>query len=239
MENNVNHVLINELVHGAMPEMSRLTTVVKHIKNRAVVLLIITVGFLSLQGCDKDNSSPLESPKYTTLNGEIRKLWSDHMQWTYATVDAFYHDQDGLQANLDRLLQNQKDLGAAIVPYYGQQAGDALSALLTTHIQQAVPVLQAAQANDQTALNQALADWYANAKDIANFLSTANPEHWPPADMDHAMEHHISQTTTYAVDLLHGDFPDAVKHYDEALNHMMDTADLLSEGIALEFPDKF
>ena len=52
------------------------------------------------------------------------------------------------------------------------------------------------------------------------------------------MEHHISQTTTYAVDLLKGDRNQAVVNYDIAFNHMMETADLLAKGIALQFPDK-
>jgi hypothetical protein len=198
------------------------------------------VALFVLQGCDNDDDDdPLTSSKYIESNAAMRELWSDHMQWTYSTVDAFYHDQNGLQAHLNRLLQNQQDIGDAIVPYYGQAAGDTLASLLTTHIQQAVPVLQAAKDGNQPALDQALANWYANAEDIADFLSAANPANWPQTDMRHAMEHHITQTTTYAVDLLKGDFVNAVKHYDEAFDHMMDTADLLAKGIALQFPDKF
>lgn len=192
----------------------------------------------ALQGCKKEDD-PLSSPDYVALNSAMIELWSDHMQWTYATVDAFYHDQNGLQAHLDRLLLNQKNIGDAIKPYYGQAAGDTLTALLTVHIQQAVPVLQAAQANDQPALDEALSNWYANAKGIADFLSAANPEHWPQADMEQAMEHHISQTTAYAVDLLNNNFANAVLNYDIAFDHMMETANLLAKGIALQFPDKF
>ena len=106
----------------------------------------------------------------------MQKLWADHMIWTYATVDAFYHNPTALQPSFDRLLQNQKDIGAAIVPYYGQAAGDKLAALLTTHINQAIPVITAAKNNDKAGLDKALADWYANAKDIADFLTAANPK---------------------------------------------------------------
>lgn len=173
------------------------------------------------------------------LRDAMRNLWGDHMQWTYATVDAFFHNKAGLQAHLDRLLQNQKDIGAAVASYYGKEAGDKMTALLTTHIEQAVPVLQAAQANDKAALDKALADWYKNADDIAVFLSAANPESWPESATKPMMKHHIETTTAYAVDLLKGEYAKAVKDYDTAYDHMMMLADTLATGIVKQFPDKF
>jgi hypothetical protein len=173
------------------------------------------------------------------LYDAMRGLWSDHMQWTYATVDAFFHNQAGLQPTLDRLLKNQKDIGAAIVPFYGQAAGDKLTGLLTTHINQAVPVLKAAQANDKAALDKALADWYANAKEIADFVSGANPANWPMSATEPMLKAHIDQTTAYATDLLKGDYAKAVTDFDTANGHMMMLADTLSKGIIAQFPDKF
>lgn len=172
---------------------------------------------------------------YTTM----RNLWTDHMQWTWATVDAFFHNPDGLQAQLDRLLVNQADIGAAIVPFYGQEAGDQLAALLTTHIEQAVPVLTAAQEGDQDALDLALADWYVNAEEIADFLSVANPGNWPQSATRPMMEAHIDTTTVYSVDLLGGDYVAAVAAFDAALEHMVMMADTLSAGLIAQFPDQF
>ncbi|MBX2903664.1 MAG: hypothetical protein KF872_08920 [Chitinophagales bacterium] len=207
-------------------------------KKATIILTTILVPMLMMQSCKKDEVSPLDTANYKTFNSNMRKLWSDHMQWTYSTVDAFFNNSDGLQAQLNRLLQNQKDIGAAIVPYYGQAAGDQLTALLTDHINKAVPVLTAAKNNDQAALNTALADWYANAEQIADFLSAANPN-WAQSDMRHMMKMHIDQTTAYAVDLLKKDYTAAVQKYEEAHNHMLEMADDLSEGIAKQFPSKF
>jgi hypothetical protein len=169
----------------------------------------------------------------------MRQLWAEHMQWTYNTVDAFYHNPIELQPTLDRLLANQQDLGDAIVPYYGQVAGDTLASLLTEHINLAVPVLSAAQSGDQAALDLALANWNANADAIADFLSSANPDNWNKADMESMMEEHISTTTTYAVDLLNNNFDQAIVDFGKAYDHMMMMADMLTDGIAKQFPDKF
>jgi hypothetical protein len=169
----------------------------------------------------------------------MRTLWDQHMEWTYATVDDFFHDPAALTPTLNRLLQNQRDIGAAIVPFYGQAAGTELTNLLLIHIEDAVPVLQAAQANDPAALAAATAAWYANAKQIADFLSSANPSNWPTSVTEPMMAAHISQTITYSVDLLKGDFAQSIVDYDVAESHMDMMADTLTQGLIAQFPQSF
>ena len=53
------------------------------------------------------------------------------------------------------------------------------------------------------------------------------------------LKEHITQTTGYAVDILKGDYTSSIKNFDIALNHMLMLADLLTDGIAKQFPDKF
>jgi hypothetical protein len=210
-----------------------------------VITIITAVAFVACGDDDgSDAGAPPAQPK-ANFQGEIalytamRDLWSDHMQWTYATVDAFFHNQEGLHPQFDRLLRNQQDIGAAIVPYYGQEAGNQLANLLTTHINQAVPVLQAAQAGDDAALRQALDDWYVNAQESADFLSAANPDNWPRSATRPMLMTHIDQTTVYATDLLNGDYAKAINDYDAAFDHMMMLADTLAKGIVAQFPDQF
>lgn len=211
-------------------------------RNLKLFSLFAFISLFALQSCKKDDvisPNPLTSSKYAVFNTQMQKLWADHMQWTYATVDAFFHDKNSLHSKLSRLLQNQKDLGAAIVPFYGDEAGGHLTQLLTEHILLAVPVLTAAQNGNQNALDKALDDWYANAKEIGGFLGDANPKNWPKADMEHMMKMHIDQTVAYSVALLQNDYANSVNFYDEAFHHMVEMSDMLSKGIAKQFPGKF
>lgn len=189
-------------------------------------------------GQDTGTPTRTKRPTRADMRVAMRELWADHMQWTYATVDAFFHNPDAVQPTLDRLLANQRDIGNSIKPFYGNKAGDALTALLTEHIQGAVPVLQAAQAGDQAALQTALDAWHANAEAIADFLSAANPNSWPATATRPMMKGHIDQTVVYATDLLKGDYSSAIQAYDEANDHMMMLADTLADGIAKQFPNK-
>ncbi|NUR07888.1 MAG: hypothetical protein HOQ45_12890 [Nocardioidaceae bacterium] len=168
----------------------------------------------------------------------MRELWAQHMEWTYAAVAAFAQDSRALDATIARLLRNQVDIGNAVKPFYGAKAGDQLTALLQTHIKDAVPVLVAAKSGDTAGFDKAERAWYANAKQIGDFLAAANPN-WHKRVMEQMMRTHITQTTTYAADQLQGRYATSIRDYDTAETHMMTMADLLSAGLVKQFPDRF
>jgi hypothetical protein len=221
----------------------------------AVALVVSTLAFSSSSGIAAPSSNvtaftaaaPSGHMRMATLPANrkeaalylaMRKLWGQHMEWTYATVAAFVEDSPGLNATLTRLLRNQTDIGNAIEPFYGKKAGKKLTALLMTHINDAVPVLVAARNGDTAAFNKAEKAWYANAKQIADFLAAANP-HWHKSAMERMMKTHITQTTTYAADQLQGHYAKSIHDYNKAEAHMRDMADMLSAGIVKQFPRRF
>ena len=168
----------------------------------------------------------------------MRKLWEDHITWTrlyIVSAAAGLPDQD---QTAQRLLQNQTDIGNAIKPFYGEQAGDQLTALLKDHILGAADLLAAAKSGDQAKMQAASTKWYANADDIATFLSKANPKAWPLADMKAGMKMHLDLTLAEATDRLKGNYAADIKDYDQVHQHILGLADLLSNGIMSQFPGK-
>ncbi|MFI6364138.1 hypothetical protein ACIBG0_15460 [Nocardia sp. NPDC050630] len=205
--------------------------------------LALTGGFLpmcnsvAIASAQVLHASPAATAQ-TELSTEMRTLWGQHMDGTWAVVVAFADDPLALPPRLDRLLRNQVDIGNAFAPYYGQEVARQLTSLLTIHILQAVPVLTAARLGYQPALDTVVAQWHANARDIADFLAAINPN-WSQQDMREAMSIHIDQTVAYAAAVIGGRHSDGTAKFDEAKAHMMDFADTLSQGIITQFPDKF
>jgi hypothetical protein len=144
-----------------------------------------------------------------------------------------------LQASVDRLLQNQIDIGNATKPFYGDAAGDQLTELLRQHILIAAEILQDAKARDTDAFNDASARWYANADEIAVFLNSANPEYWPLDKMKEMMHAHLDLTLQEAATYLKGDYTGSVAAYEQVHLEILEMADLLSNGIIEQFPKKF
>jgi hypothetical protein len=169
----------------------------------------------------------------------MRKLWEDHITWTRLVIVSIFNDLPDQDATVQRLLQNQDDIGDAIKPFYGDAAGEQLTALLRDHILIAAEILQAAKADDTTALNDAIERWYANADDIAEFLNAANPKNWPLKEMKAMMREHLDLTLEEAVAYLDGNHTASVAAYDQVHLQALEMADMLSEGIIKQFPKQF
>ena len=180
-----------------------------------------------------------EMSKQAALHDAMRKLWEDHITWTRVFIISAVADLPDKASATERLLQNQVDIGNAIKPLYGEPAGNKLTALLKEHITTAAEVVAAAKANDQAKLADANKRWFANADQIADFLSSANPKNWPQAEMRSMMKEHLDLTTQEAVARLRGDWAADVKAYDAVHQQILKMADDLTMGIVKQFPEKF
>ncbi|WP_276134189.1 hypothetical protein [Polluticoccus soli] len=172
------------------------------------------------------------------LRTAMRKLWEDHITWTRNVICCLVDDLPGKDEALKRLLQNQDDIGNAVKPFYGNEAGNKLTALLHDHITISADVVLAAKAGNDAKLNDANKRWTANADEISAFLSGANPN-WPLNDMKAMMRDHLKLTTDEAVARIKKDYSADVRAYDKVHDEILQMADMLTNGIAMQFPDKF
>jgi hypothetical protein len=233
-------------------------------RTRTVVALLAAMGLLgavaaALSGqagaastgtaatASTSDFSPV-TPQAVAFHDQMRKLWEDHVTWTRLAIVSAVGGKNGQAlpdtgVTVDRLQRNQDDIGAAIVPYFGQAAGNQLATLLHAHIDGAVRLLLAAKAGDTAEVDAAKTDWYANGQQIADFLSAANPKYWPDDTMREEMQTHLDQTLQEAVDQIQHNVDgvpnNEVSDYEAAHQHILMMADLLSAGILQQFRNQF
>ena len=179
------------------------------------------------------------SAKKTALHDDMRQLWEDHITWTRLFIVSAVADLPDKEATTARLLRNQKDIGNAIKPYYGKAAGKQLTKLLTEHIVIAADILAAAKAGDDAGVKEHSDRWYRNGNQIGNFLGKANPDHWPRREMRSMMREHLDLTLKEAVAHLTNDHRTDIRTYDRIHTQILAMADMLSDGIAAQFPNRF
>jgi hypothetical protein len=206
---------------------------------RVLTIFVATLAAAGVLAQSAATSTAAVPPKAVALRTSMDKLWEDHITWTRMVIVDFAAGLPDLPNAEARLLRNQVDIGNAIKPYYGRAAGNKLTSLLRQHILEAVPVLQAAKAGDKAKLTAALNAWYANANQIAAFLSKANPHNWPLPMMRAMMRQHLALTTKEAAARLQGNWAADIAAYDQVHAEIVHMSAMLSDGIVRQFSARF
>jgi hypothetical protein len=206
-------------------------------KKTILLVAAFSMTILSLSAIDGSMSNVNRSAG-EKLRTAMRELWEDHVTWTRNVIFNIIDDLPGTDEAVKRLLKNQDDIGNAVKPYYGEEAGNQLSALLHTHITQAADILKALKTDDKDGVDRLSKQWTANADEISAFLAKANPN-WKLDDMKKMMHDHLSLTTDEAKARHNKDYTADAAAYDKVHHEILEMSDMLSDGIIKQFPDKF
>ncbi len=200
----------------------------------------ILAAAVLLAGCGAKTTpvDPMSTQAGIGLQMGMRDLWDAHVTWTRMYIVSAVAKLPDASTAAARLMQNQEDIGNAIKPYYGDDAGMQLTTLLKNHISTAGAVVAAAMGKDTAKLAAAQVQWTANADSLADFLATANPN-WPKQTLADMLHEHLRLTTNEAVARIKMDWAGDVKAFDAIHQQAMMMADALSSGIIKQFPDKF
>lgn len=207
----------------------------KVIKNLLFLGLLIVISIpLTAQAKEQLSSSKASCE----LMMAEQKLWIDHVLWTRNFIISDLTSLEDKEMVLDRLLQNQDDIGDSIKSYYGEEAGNQLSKLLREHIVLAGQVVDAAKSGNKTDLEKYNKLWYQNADQIADFLSNANPNYSNKTLKD-MLYTHLQLITDAVTARLNKDWQADIIAYDKGEDHMVKFAKILVEGIITQFPEQF
>jgi hypothetical protein len=206
----------------------------------ALAALAVSNGMSTAQAHDHAaHHTPALSAEAVAFRADMRKLWEDHITWTRSAIVSLESGTPDTEATVARLLRNQTDIGNAVKPFYGEAAGNELTAQLRQHILIAAEVIAAAKAGNQADLADAQARWEQNADGIAALLHSVNPRFWDLEELQAEMRMHLSLTTEEAVSRLQGNWTADVAAYDKVHDHILHMSDLLSSGIIKQFPKLF
>ncbi|UOY91995.1 glycosyltransferase [Ectobacillus sp. JY-23] len=172
------------------------------------------------------------------FKNEFRRLWIDHVLWTSNYITSATAEAEDQKQVLTRLLKNQEDIGNAIKPVYGENAGNKLTNLLKEHIVIAGKIVDAAKTGKKPLVNQLSKEWYRNADDIAAFLSGTNP-YLKNENLKKLLYMHLKLVTNDLSASLAKDWKARIIAIDEGVSHIILMADTISAGVVKQFPEKF
>ena len=207
------------------------------------LILIISLALLSTTSLYEAKESTSLHETYSKksaiqLKYDMQKLWLEHAWWTRSFIISNLANLDDQNDVLERLLQNQVDIGNIIKPYYGKEAGNELTELLKEHIVIAGQIVDAAKKGDQANVDKFNKKWYQNADDIVAFLTRANPN-WSKEELTEMFYTHLEYTIDEVEYRLNKNWAADIKTADQNEAHLIHMGDMMTDGIVKQFPKKF
>jgi hypothetical protein len=207
---------------------------------------IKTLALLLLAFCAQPvwSQTPAASPaaadssSLTTRLAE-RDLWVEHIFWirNYALANQSANQKQAKVA-ADQVVDNATKIANSIAPLYGQPAADQLLKLLAGHWGAVKHYSDATVGKDAKGKQAAVTELTGNAKAIAAFLATANPN-LPEATLVTMLSahggHHITQIDEFAAH----DYAGEARTWAMMRTHILALADALTGALVKQFPDKF
>jgi len=172
------------------------------------------------------------------LMNEIRKLWEEHIIWTRMTIMSIVENAPDEDLVTKRLLRNPSDFAMLLKALYGEEIASKFEKLFTQHLVIAAQLVKAAKSGDKIATADAEQRWYANADEIAAFLASINP-YWTEKMWKEMLYEHLALTKEEAINRINQSYAADILVFDKIQNQALKMADIMSEGIIHQFPDKF
>lgn len=169
---------------------------------------------------------------------DMRSLWEEHVAWTRMAIISLTNDLPDVDFVLARLLKNATDMGNMIRTLYGDQAATTYAQLIQEHLLFAADLVKATLAGDKEAATLAEQNWYDNADQIAQFLSSVNP-YLPENDVRAMFYHHLDLTKQEAVSMINKDYQKDIEIYDEIEKQAREMADAISDAMVKLYPNVF
>jgi hypothetical protein len=179
------------------------------------------------------------SAKASQTASALRDLWVGHIFWVRnVSLATFDKNDSAAKAAELQVVGNAQSIAAAIEPFYGAAAKNNFFKLLAGHYAAVKAYLVATAADDVPGQSSATQSLTANAADMAEFLSKANPN--LPKDAVNGLllahgSHHIQQIQ----ELKGRQYESEAKTWEDMKNHMYQIADVMTDALVKQFAKKF
>lgn len=168
------------------------------------------------------------------LLNTMRMLWEQHIFWTRLTIVSMEQNLMDVDLVTARLMQNPNDIGNVFIPYFGEEAGMKITNLFKEHLIIAAKIVDSIKRGDMQAAAEFERQWYANADQIIDYLSSINI-FYDKEELRNMFYEHLSLTKQFALARLSGDFASDIALTDRIERQALLMSDYLAKGIIRRF----
>lgn len=173
-------------------------------------------------------------PEEMDLNNDMRQSWSNHNFWTTMFITSLFNALGNTDAVQRRLMKTPEDIAAVFEMFYSQPMVNQLQQLLTQHTELAGELAAAMRDNSVERAEQVEMQLNQNADQIARALANVNTN-YDYEELRRMLRTHLDIMRNTMMADRNGEHDEAIRLTDENEAHLMELADILTEGLVQQF----
>ncbi len=170
------------------------------------------------------------------LKTTSERLWIDHIILIRSFVSyRLAGNIDAVKMIDKKVMRNANEIGYLIAPYHGKTVSERLTSLLTRRYSAVKEYIDATLARDGFAKETALNRMNGNMDEIADFLSSENPD----VSMGPLLKTLAGYNAAHIDAMVARNFTAEQEVWEAMERNVYEIADALADGMIKQFPDKF
>ncbi len=221
----------------------------KLLKKGLVIIIILTVGLglgfvLGKNNVDNDlviQNGSIDSTVYSDtfdLRKDLNIKLAEHVALTSEAVRVSYDGHDSSNEVIDELDKNSQELADVVGSFYGDEAKATFLKLWQDHITFFVNYTVSVKNDDEEGSDQALSDLEEYAREASEFFAGLNTN-LSADSLKPLFTQHRDLIVASINDYTEANYTEALDKESKAYAQAGEMADVISEGIVKQFPDKF
>jgi hypothetical protein len=177
------------------------------------------------------------TPKSKTaiiLTNSFQRLWREYVLWTRIFIINIACNYHNLPYITQRIIENTKDFAVEFNLFYGYEKSKIFELLLNNHFYISVKFLNDVKAGDTESVVVDRMLWYKNADDLADFLSSINPN-WSKTEWQNMLYDQLNALESESTCRFMTQFEANTLNIEEIENRSLIIANYMADGIIKQF----
>lgn len=160
----------------------------------------------------------------------LKKIWSDNVMWTRFFIISAISGIGDLQIITKKLIKTPTEFSNVLKNYFDEESSKKFEALMMDHLLIGIKLINTAKSGNIIAIKGMRTQWYKNADEIAELMSSMN-SNWNYNEWQKMLHENLKLTEDQVIKRFSRQYNDDISSFEKMSSLSIKMAEIMATGI--------
>ena len=160
----------------------------------------------------------------------LKKIWSDNVMWTRFFIISAISGIGDLQIITKKLIKTPTEFSNVLKNYFAEESSKKFEALMMDHLLIGIKLINTAKSGNISAIKGMRTQWYKNADEIAELMSSMN-SNWNYNEWQKMLRENLKLTEDQVIKRFSRQYNDDILSFEKMSSLSIKMAEIMATGI--------